>query len=341
MVCYGLYSTHFFHGKHEKGLEFASESLRIAESLGDVHLLCLAHKNMAVMLNAMGRFKPAQSHADEALTLYQPQTHGSLAIEYGHDVGVAAMAHRTFALWHLGYPDQAAQDVDRALRLASSLERANTVTYSHFFPGAVAAAFARDMGALEQQASRLVQLSEEHGFPQWGALGAVMLGPPMTARGNAEEAIGQMQRGFALCRSAGAEICRPIFLGFLAEAESVAGRVDAALKTIDDALTLTDETEERWHESELWRLKGVFLASLKEAAQAEACFCRAIEVARRQSARLPELRVSTALARLWRDQGRPVKARELLAPVYVWFTEGFDTSDLKDAKLLLDELASE
>ncbi len=168
-----------------------------------------------------------------------------------------------------------------------------------------------------------------------------MLGPPMTARGNAEAAIEQMQRGFALCRGVGAEICRPIFLGFLAEAENAAGRVDAALKTIDDALTLTDETEERWHESELWRLKGEFLASLKEAAQAEACFCRAIEVARGQSARLPELRVATALARLWRDQSRPIEARELLAPVYVWFTEGFDTSDLRDAKLLLDELASE
>ena len=168
-----------------------------------------------------------------------------------------------------------------------------------------------------------------------------MLGPPMTARGNAEAAIVQMQRGFALCRSAGAEICRPIFLGFLAEAENAAGRADAALKTIDDALTLTDETEERWHESELWRLKGVFLASLKEAAQAEACFCRAIEVARSQSAKLPELRVTTDLARLWCDQGKSAKARELLEPVYIWFTEGYDTSDLKDAKLLLDELTSE
>ncbi len=215
------------------------------------------------------------------------------------------------------------------------------MTNNKIIPGAVAAAFARDMGALEQQASELVQLSDEYGFPQWGAVGRGLLGPPMTARGNAEEAIEQMQRGFALCRSAGAEICRPIFLGFLAEAESAAGRIDAALKIIGDALTLTDETKERWHEPELWRLKGIFLISNKEESQAEACFCRAIEIARSQSAKLPELRVTTDLARLWWDRGKSAKARELLEPVYIWFTEGYDTSDLKDAKLLLDELTSE
>ena len=168
-----------------------------------------------------------------------------------------------------------------------------------------------------------------------------MLGPPMTARGSAEEAIEQMQRGFALCQSVGAEICRPIFLGFLAEAESAAGRTDAALKIIGDALTLTDETKERWHEPELWRLKGIFLVSHKEESQAEACFCRAIEIARSQSAKLPELRVTTDLERLWWEQREAAKARDLLAPVYGWFTEGYDTSDLKDAKLLLDELTSE
>ena len=341
MVSYGVNAILFFHCEHDKTVEMASEILRIAEDLGDADLLCVAHKNLAVMLNATGRFEPARSYLDEALAVYQPQTHGYLAIEYGHDVGVSGLAHRAFALWHLGYPDQAAQDVDGALDLASSFDWANTVTYSHFFPGAVAAAFARDMEALEHHASRLVHLSEEHGFPQWGALGTVLLGPPMTARGNAEEAIEQMRRGFDLCRRVGAGICRPIFLGFLAEAESAAGRADAALKTIDDALTLTDETEERWHEPELWRLKGVFLAANKEAAEAETCFGRAIEVARGQSARSPELRAATSLARLWRGQDKPFEARELLAPVYDWFSEGFATSDLKGAKLLLDELASE
>jgi len=199
----------------------------------------------------------------------------------------------------------------------------------------------REGRATQERADAAMSLATEQGFPLWMAYGSILRGWTLTQQGHAQEGITQITQGLTAYRATGAEISRPYFLALLAEAHGVMGQPEAGLTVLTEALTVVDTTGERWCEPELYRLEGELLLQQNSAHQAEAehCFHHALEIARSQQAKSFELRAATSLARLWHQQGKRQEAHDLLAPVYGWFTEGFDTLDLRDAKALLDELA--
>jgi predicted ATPase/class 3 adenylate cyclase len=335
---FGLYTSHYIRAKHAEALVYTEQSLRLAKEDGSEVLQCVAHRVQAAVLNATGRFVEARDHAATAMSLYRSEAHAPHAVEYGHDLGVAALAHYAIAIWHLGYPRQAAEAVRRAVGLAAAVDHANTATYAHFFPAGLVAASARDRPALDRASRELEELSRRHGLAQWAALGTVLHGCFLAlGDGEAADAAGAIEDGLLACRGVGFEVCRPLFLGYLAEALLRVGDAAGAIRAASQALSLVEDTEERAEEPELLRLMGRIVAA-RSPAEGESFFRRAKELASRRYARSLELRAATSLARLWRDQGRRSEARDLLAPLYGWFTEGFATPDLIQAKELLDAL---
>ncbi len=198
----------------------------------------------------------------------------------------------------------------------------------------------REGRTTQERAEAATLLAKEQGFPDWMAFGSILYGWALAHQGQAKEGIEQLHQGFIAHRATGAEILRPYWLALLAEAHGTLGEPEAGLTVLTEALTHADKIGERWYESELYRLKGVLLLQQNSDHQAEAenCFQQAISTARSQQAKSFELRAATSLARLWDQQGKRDEARQVLSEVYNWFTEGFDTADLKDAKALLDAL---
>jgi predicted ATPase len=187
----------------------------------------------------------------------------------------------------------------------------------------------------------LIALATQHGLPFWLAMGTIMRGSALADAGEAEAGIAQLRRGLLAWEDTGAALIVPYYLGLLAKALAKAGRASEGLGALTEALDRVARTEELWFKAELHRLRGELLLALPEPDQpeAEACFRQALAVAGDQGARLWELRAATSLARLWRDQGRRAQAHDLLAPVHGWFTEGFETADLRDANSLLAQLS--
>jgi predicted ATPase len=203
--------------------------------------------------------------------------------------------------------------------------------------------FRHELRVAQECAEAAIHLAKEQGFSYWMAVGSLMRGWALAHQGHAQEGIEQINQGMMDYRATGAEIARPYWLALLAEAYGIMGQPEAGLMVLAKALTLVDTTGERVWEPELYRLKGELLLQQNAANQAEgeSCFHHALDITRNQQAKSFELRTATSLARLWKSQGKRQEAYDLLAPVYHWFTEGFDTADLKDAKALLDELAEE
>jgi predicted ATPase len=241
----------------------------------------------------------------------------------------------------LGYPEAALADADDALKNAREIGHAGTLmyilhgaTWTHIQCGDYAIAAA--------QSQELIALADEKGAPYWKALGMMNQGWVLARTGNASDAIKMLTSGITAYRSTGSTIFITFYLLNLAHARAELGQLEEAWRGIGEAMTAVETTKETWCEAEVHRTAGEIgqLSPEPDAAKAEAYFERALAVAREQQAKSWELRAAMSMARLWRDQGKPKEARELLAPVYGWFTEGFDTVDLKEAKALLDELAS-
>ena len=242
-------------------------------------------------------------------------------------------------LWQLGYPDQALKRGNEALAFAQTLSDPFSLALAEYDFG-VLRQYRREAGAAQETEEGVIALSAEHGFPDWLAQATTLRGWAMAEQGHNEEGIAQIKEGLAAYRATGAELNWPYFLTLLAEAYMETGRLEDGLSVLTEALAAADEHEDRHHEAEIHRLKGELLLRQDDssAAEAQSCFLRAIDVARKQSAKSFELRATTSLARLLNEQGRSDEARTMLAEIYGWFTEGFDTADLKDAKALLDEL---
>jgi predicted ATPase len=201
--------------------------------------------------------------------------------------------------------------------------------------------FRRDVPAVHEQAEAAVALSTEQGFPLWAALGTSLRGWALALQGQGEEGMAQMRQGSAAWRATGAAVFIPYFCTVLADVSAHLGHPADGLQALAEAHTLVEQHEERWWAAEIARLRGVLLLrqTMPQPEEAETCFHQALDVARRQEAKSLELRAAMSLARLWQQQGKGAEARALLAPVYSWFTEGFDTADLQEAKALLDELS--
>jgi len=203
--------------------------------------------------------------------------------------------------------------------------------------------YRREVQAAQEHAEAAIRLAKEQGFPDWMAFGSLIRAWALAQQGQAQEGIEQIHLGLTTYRATGAEIWRPYLLALLAEVHGTLGEPEEGLTLLTEALTLVDTTGQRWYEPEQYRLKGALLLqqSSDHQAEAEACFHHALEIAQNQQAKSFELRAATSLARLWQQQGKRQEAHDLLAPVYGWFTEGFDTADLQDAKALLDTLGEQ
>jgi predicted ATPase len=252
---------------------------------------------------------------------------------------VSILAYRSWSLWLLGYPEAALRDADDALRNAREIGQAAPLMHAlshasipHILCGNRAAAAA--------QAQEQVALAEEKGSLYWKARGMMNRGCVLALTGRASDATEMLISGMTAMRTTGATLYLPFYLPHLARAHAELGQFEAARRCLGEAMTVAETTKEKWCEAEIHRTAGeiALMSPEPDAAKAPAHFERAVAIARAQQAKAWELRAATSLARLRRNQGKRQQARDLLAPVYGWFTEGFDTADLKEAKALLDEL---
>jgi predicted ATPase len=290
----------------------------------------------------MGEFLPAREQLEMGISLYDSERHRPLAFRYGGpDAGVYCLSHAAWTLWQLGYADQALKRGNEALALAQGLSHPFSLAFAGSFVGFLRQ-LRREARAAQEIAERAIALSAERGFTEFLAYATILRGWAMAGQGRNEEGIAQLQEGVAVIRATGAELGRPRHLCLLAEVCMGTGRLDDGLSALTEALAAADEHENRSYEAETHRLKGELLLKQDDfnAAEAQNCFQRAIEIARRQSAKSWELRATMSLARLLAKQGCRDEARTMLAEIYGWFTGGFDTADLMDAKALLDELGN-
>ncbi len=316
--------------------------LTLAEKQGATVPLMVGHRNMGASLFYAGDIAQSRVHYDRALALYDPAEHRPLATRFSADVRVVLLSYRSWALWLLGYPDAALTDSNDALKDARETGQAATqlfaldfITWLHIWRGDYAAAI-----PLLDEA---VALADEKGAPFWKADAMMCQGWLLASTGKAPSAVQMITLGIAAWRSTGSTLWIPFYLSHLAGAHAELGLFDDAWRCIGEAMTAVATTKESWCEAEVRRIAGEIALKSPEpdAAKAEAHFKRALAVARQQQAKSWELRAAMSMARLWRNQGKAQQARELLAPVYGWFTEGFDTLDLKEAKALLEELGAQ
>jgi class 3 adenylate cyclase/predicted ATPase len=334
---FGLRVMHTLRGELRTADELSEQLLRLAQSTThDPSLLLYARHSIGITSYGLGEFLRAREHSEMAIFLYDPER--ALAFGAGNP-GVASLSVVAWTLWQLGYPDQALKRGHEALALAQGLPNPYNLAFAKLFIG-VLRQYRREARAAQENAESGIALSTEHGFTEFLAYATALRGWAMAQQGRSEEAIAQIQEGLAASRATGAELWRPYFLCLLAESYVKTGRLDDGLRALTEALAAADQHENRFYEAETHRLKGELLLrrNTAKATEAEQCFRLAIETARRQSAKSFELRATMNLARLLASQGRRDEARAMLAEIYGWFTEGFDTADLKDAKALLDEL---
>ena len=321
--------------------DLAAQVLALAEKQSATVPLMIGHRLMGQSLVFSGDIAEGRAHLDQAIALYNPVEHRSLAARFGQDFGVVALSFRSFALWLLGYPEAALRDVNDSLKNTREMGQAATLMYA-LAHAAIPYTLCGNRAAATTQAQELVTLAEEKGASFWKAFGTMNQGSVLALTGQASDAVQVLTSGLTAYRSTGATVWIPAVLSYLVRAHAKLGQFDDAWRCIDEAMSTVATTKERWCEAEVYRMAGeiALMSSNSDPAKAQAYFELALTVARAQQAKSWELRVAMSMARLWRDQGKPQQARELLAPIYGWFTEGFDTLDLKEAKALLDELAS-
>jgi class 3 adenylate cyclase/predicted ATPase len=301
-------------------------------------------KLQVAFANAMalsGNPVSGKEHYDRALAIYDPAEHRPVTTRSGRDVGIGALSSRSNCLWWLGYPAAARDDGELAVKNARETGHATTLMFALHTAGSNHL-YCRDYAAAIAPLDELIALAEERGAPYWKATGTVVRGSLFAVSGKASDAVLAITSGITSLRSTGATLYEPWHLSNLARAYAELGQLDDAWRCIDDAIEKVERSKEKWCEAEVHRVGGeIALKSPQpEATKAEKYFDRALVVARQQQAKSWELRAATSMARLWHGQGKRDEARELLAAVYDWFTEGFDTLDLKQAKALLDELAA-
>ncbi|RME61647.1 MAG: hypothetical protein D6790_07490, partial [Caldilineae bacterium] len=338
-VLHGLHRYHIARAEFLTSLNLAQQCLDLARGQSDPALLVAAHRMMGTSLYFLGEFTTALDHYEQGMALYEPGQHASYMLLSGQDEGVGCRGYATWALWVLGYPDQSLERSREAVALARKLSHPYSLAYALVLTAWVHQ-FRREPLVVEKLAEEDVAISAKHGFAFWLAFGILLRGWALVEQGRIETGLDQMRQGLDMAEAMGVGSGRPYCLGMLAQAYVKMGRIQEALTLLDKAIQLAEETGEACSLSDLCYLKGECLLALSDANQtaAEACFRRAIDIARQQPHRISELRAAKDLSRLLWRQGKGEEARQLLAPVYGWFSEGFDALDLKEAKALLDML---
>jgi predicted ATPase len=329
-VLYALWVESFVAFNGNAVRELAEQFRALAEKQGTTAPLLTAHRVMGISLLHTGDIAESRKHFDRATALYDPAEHRPLATRFSIDARVSILSFRAWALWFLGYPEAALVDADHALKYAREIGQAATVmvalhhaSFTHIHCG--------NYGAANAEAGELVALTDEKGAKQWKAGGMLARAWLFAVTGKTSDAVQMLTSGITAWRSTGSTVFMPWFLSLLARAYAGLSQFDDAWRCVGEAMTAIETTKEKWCEAEVHRVAGeiALLSQEPDTAKAEAYFERALAVGRQQQAKSWELRAAMSMARLWRDQGKRDKARDLLAPVYGWFTEGFDTLDLQ------------
>jgi len=336
----GFYET---RGEVERGRVLAARVLTAAEQSADIELALNGHQMVASTEFFQGKFASSLVHCEAARTLYEVERHHAAVSALAADPGVAVLAIAAWNLWGLGWPDRALTRAREAVVLARQLNHPFSSAYALFFE-TVLHWLRRDITAQCERAGEVIALSEAQGFPLWLGVGRAFHAAARVAAGETGAAA-DLLTGLALTAEMGFQAGAPAIFALLGEAYMAAGQVDEARGAVEAGIAIAS-TGQQYTDSELHRLQGEIVLKTVDSQEsrvdspqtAEECFLRALDIARGQEAKSPELRAATSLARLWRDQGKRDAARALLAPLYAWFTEGFDTRDLQAAKALLEEL---
>jgi class 3 adenylate cyclase/predicted ATPase len=339
-IFYGMWACYYVGGEVDMQHVTATEFLAEAENHNDTAALCLAHRALGTTYVTMGEFSAGRKHLERAQRIYDPDHHLRFRFQYGQDIGTTVMCYLSWALWHLGHVDQASQLASEAVKRAEEISHPFTLVYTLCHARGMMDVFRRRSEDAKSYAGRVTSLCSEHEFPFWAAGGQIFRGWAAINQGEVDAGVDELIRALAAWRKTGARLWLPIFLALEAEGHFKAGRNQAALHSIDQALATVDETGERWAVAEILRVKANLLLSTGQGRpdEVERLLINSVEIAQRQQALCWELRTSCDLARLWQEQGRSKEALKLLRTIYGRFTEGFETADLQHAKALIEGL---
>jgi predicted ATPase/DNA-binding winged helix-turn-helix (wHTH) protein len=340
-VLRGLWVYYLTRAELQTAYAFSLQLLTLAQQAQDSAMLLEAHRALGATLLYRGAGASALTHLTQGMALYDPQQHRASTFLYGDDTGVVCHSLAAWTLWSLGYPDQGLARSHEALLLAQQRAHPFSLGFALCW-AAVVHQYRREVQAAQEHAEAAISLAIQQGFPFFRAFGSMLRGWALARQGQAQEGVEQLRQGLLALHVTGIEIARLYFLALLAEAYETVGQPAAGLEVLAEALTRVDTTSDCWYEPELYRLKGALLLqqSADNQVEAKAFLYYAIDAAHAQQAKALELRTAVSLSRLWQQQGKSTEAHELLAPIYGWFTEGFDTADLQEAKTLLEDLIS-
>jgi predicted ATPase len=335
-----LYALRGDRGDGQRARELGEQLLTLAQRRQDTALLQEAHWALGQTLYHFGELNPAHTHLEQSSAFYTPQPLNSQPSRDAAGTQIACLFVTGWALWLLGYPDKALETGNEALSLAHELSHPFTLGFA-FFSMAKLNQFRREFKATLKQAEAVLTLSNEHGFPLYVEFGTLLRGWTLAMQGNPEEGVAQMRQVIVTKRIDIVNVEKPLIYALLVEAYGAVGQAEEGLNIVAEALDVIEQTGFRNYEAELHRLQGEMLLkqTTPESARAESCFQRALDLSRTHQAKSVELRASMSMSRLWKQQGKRKEARMLLGEIYGWFNEGFDTADLKEAKVLLEKLA--
>jgi DNA-binding response OmpR family regulator/predicted ATPase/class 3 adenylate cyclase len=338
-ILYGIWACHYVRGEVAKQTGAAAEFLGEAERHNDPAALCVAHRIIGTTHVTKGEFTAALPHLKRARALHESEHHAPLQFQYGQDVGAAALCYLSWTLWHLGYVDQASQVAVDALKRAEELSHPHTQAFTICHARGMIDIFRRNARDMRSYAGSVVSLCQEHGLSHWLACGRILEGWAAINEGEIDHGIKLFRAGVAAWREAGARLWLPLFQVLEAEIYAKEGRIEAALDAIEQAIAISEETGEHHCLAEILRVKASLLSETDGTGdQVEILLVKSLDIARTQQARCWELRTACDLASLWQRDGRTREAMRLLQQIYAQFTEGFDTTDLQRAKLILDRL---
>jgi predicted ATPase len=337
---WGLWHFYYGQGVFHTARDLGNELLSLAQQHADPTLLMAAHQALGQSLYRLGELAGALIHLEQARARLDPKLALPPHLRYVVAPPVQCLAILAQVLWCLGYPDQALQRSREAVRSARVLSHQHSLTYAMFYAVRLHLLRGEALEA-DKLAGAALELSTNYGFTFLTALVVFLQGWSLCLQGQEAAGVARMRTGLADAQATGSKMMRPVFCALLGEAYGQVGRLDEARRMLLESLDAVEESGQRHHEAETYRFSGeLYLREPDpDVEKAEAYFRRALESPRHQQAKSWELRAATSLARLWADRGKRAHARDLLAPVYGWFTEGFDTADLRHAKALLDRLA--
>jgi class 3 adenylate cyclase/predicted ATPase len=336
-ILYGIWAGHYVAAEVDEQRVIATEFLAEAERTDDTAVRCVAHRLLGTTYVTMGEFATGLHHLKQARALYDSTHHAGCRHQYGQDIGAAALCYLSWALWHLGHFDEASEVATEAIKLAEKLAHPHTLVYTICHAGTFMGLFRRHNGNIQSNADSLVSICNENGFAHWRNYGRILAGWAAINEGDAERGTELLRKAVAGWQKGGARLWMPMFLIMEAAGQIKAGRDEAALETIEQALAMCEDTGERWAMAEVLRTKASILLSTGRAKTdaIEAILRDSLKIARHQQARSWELRTSRDLAHLWQQQGRNREALKLLQSVCDQFKEDLDVGDLREARARL------